>query len=236
MRSLGILSVAVLVSCVEYELEGPGRVDVNRPDTDTVSDPPIDTEIPDTENNEPDPPNPDPPINTDPPTDVDPPSEHIDNCPDGATATLAAGVYVTSWDRTQIPGSIEAETGGWYHLYDYALSESGSSQPNESGYLRSPNGTNPDGQPHWGNCGSDWIQPDQDNSGPPPAGLRAYLGTFWLDEGTNAFTFYHYCPLYRAGQCGEFHNTGFGDGTCFTDNWNSVHFDGHGICIVLASP
>jgi hypothetical protein len=167
-------------------------------------------------------------------TPEQPPPEELDECPDGSMATLAGGVYAYSWDPTEMSGTLDAEASGWYHLYDFALSESGDSQWNESAYLRVHNGGNSNGQPKWANCEADWVQVDSDNYGAPSSGTRSYLGTFWLDAGSNSFTFHHYCPLFRDGLCTDLHNTDDSASTCDAGNWNSVHFEGEGICIVLA--
>ncbi len=201
-----MVGLVLLMACVDYEFQTPNDGSGKTDDTSTPEEQ----------------------------TPNEPPFEVIDECPDGATASLTAGVYVLSWDPSDASGSLEADAEGWYHLYDYALSESGTSQTNESGYLRVPNDGNPDGLPRWANCESEWVQVDQDNAGTPTTGARSYLGTFWLEEGPNTFTFHHFCPLYRSGVCADLHETSDSESTCDSSNGNSVHFEGEGICIVLA--
>jgi len=204
MRELVLIATVLSTGCVEYDLNSPSTRFIG-PDTPGTWD-------------------------TAPPA---PPMDEIDECPNEAEVSIASGVYVLSWDRTEVSGVLEAQSQGWYHLYDFALSESGDSQRNESGYLRLPNDINPDGQPRWSNCQSNWVQVDQDNY-QAPAATRVYLGTFWLNEGPNPFSFTHYCPLYRAGHCLGLHDAEDAKSTCESGNLNSVHFEGEGLCIVLA--
>ncbi len=156
----------------------------------------------------------------------------LDGC-DGATATLSSELVVMSWDPTTESGTLDAPVSGQYHLYDYAIIESGASQTNESAYVRVTNSVNTDGAPLFTNCGDDWVVVDADNTSSLPTGSRQYVGTFSLVEGENDLTISHYCPLYRDGQCESFHDATSG-GTCDSSNVNSVHFTGEGICLILA--
>ena len=120
---------------------------------------------------------------------------------------------------------------GWYHIYDYAVAESGASQTNEIMYIRVPNSDHPAGRSMYHNCEREWIVEDSDNSGSAPSN-RQYLGTFWLRQGTNALEMHHYCPLYRSGSCGQFHNANDQGSTCDSNNVNSTHLTGLGLCLV----
>lgn len=165
----------------------------------------------------------------------DPPEELIDDCRDGNVATLpSGGMVVLSWDPTTDVGTLATAVSGWYHVYDYTIAESGSSQTNETARFRITNAGNPEGTPRYANCGEDWWVMDADNDGELPEGTRIYIGTFWLEPGQNDLTMEHLCPTLRAGECTELHETGDAGSTCDTSNPNSVHFDGEGICIVPA--
>ena len=166
----------------------------------------------------------------------DDPDEFIEDCEDGSIATLPDGpIYVLSWDPTSATGTLVTSLAGWYHVYDYTIAESESSQTNETAYFRISNATTPDGAPYHANCGDEWMVMDADNGGALPSGTRIYIGTFYLEAGPNDVTMHHYCPLQRAGECDELHNTSDSSSTCETGNVNSVHFDGEGICIVPAT-
>jgi len=163
-----------------------------------------------------------------------PPVEITDECPDGATVSMSPSeIYVLSWDSTAATATLTASDSGYFHIYDYSIAESGSSQWNESGYVRVSNATNTGGEPVYANCGYDWIVSDSDNYGPLPSGSRIYIGTFWLDAGSNTLTLNHYCPLYRAGECPAFHKTDTSD-TCDNDGVNSVHVVADGLCVTPA--
>ncbi len=176
------------------------------------------------------------PDEPDDPGDPDDPDEFIEDCADGSVATFPSGpIYVLSWDPTSASGTLVASTAGWYHVYDYTIAESESSQTNETAYFRITNATNTGGAPYHVNCGDEWVIKDADNSGALPSGTRIYIGTFYLEAGQNEVTMYHYCPLQRAGECDDLHITSDSSSTCETGNVNSVHFDGEGICIVPAT-
>jgi hypothetical protein len=165
-------------------------------------------------------------------TDVDmPPTTFLEDCNPDTSANFDGGeIYVKSWDRETDGGTLSAAEAGWYHLYDWSLAESGSSQTNEVSYLRSTNGRRPDGEPYHANCADEWIIDDFDNGGTPEQ--RIYAGTFWLEAGANDLTMIHYCPLERRGYCPQFHDTSDASSTCDSDGPNSVHFSGEGLCLV----
>ena len=166
----------------------------------------------------------------DPPTD-DPPDPIPDpeDCAAGATVTVAGTVWTGSYTGARRT-VVRASASGWYHLYDAYVAESGASQRNESGYLNITNPSNPSGKPAEGNCNGEYIVVDNDNSGAPPS--QVFIGTFYLEAGDNTLTLKHYCPLQRAGQCGEFHNTSASGSTCGSGNVNSIHLDLRAFCAV----
>jgi len=173
-----------------------------------------------------------------PPSFDDPPNERpptfLDgDCEGNETAWFDfSEIYVKSWDVTLHEGAVHADVAGWYHIYDRGMAESGSSQTNETAFVRILNVTNPSGLPAWANCGDDWFVVDADNFGAPNQPL--YVGTFWLDEGDNALELMHYCPVYRNGGCTGLHITDWGEGTCESTNPNSVHLSAEGACVVPA--
>ena len=166
-------------------------------------------------------------------SDVDlPPEIFVDACAPDVTASFDSGeIYVKSWERETDSGTLTADQSGWYHVYDYSLAESGSSQTNEVSYLRITNSRRPDGEPYWENCAGEWIVDDFDNSG-SVEGRRIYTGTFWLEAGANDLALIHYCPLERRGYCPDFHDTSDAASTCDSDGPNSVHFNGAGLCLL----
>jgi len=154
-----------------------------------------------------------------------------DGCVDGDVASWAPGeIVVAAWNPLEAEGVITANTAGLYAIYDRSLAESGPSQTNESAYLQVTTDANPAGQPEEGNCAGWWVVVDDDNDGAPPQD-PVFLGTFWLERGENPVTLHHYCKLYRAGQCQDFHNPSPKNGSCDSDNWNSVHLLGEGVCL-----
>ncbi len=166
----------------------------------------------------------------------EPPEELIPDCDPGATATMSPGeIYVTSWDQPSATATLSADQAGFYHIYDYSIAESGASQRNETAYLRVTNGTRPEGEPVYANCGYEWLVRDADNDGPLPEGSRIYIGTFYLEAGDNTLNLYHYCPLYRAGECPSFQDSSTDD-TCDGSGANSVHILAEGLCLVKALP
>jgi len=167
------------------------------------------------------------------PPDGDPPSDFHDDCDGGTQATSGSSIYVLSWDPVQMNGALEAPTSAWYHLYSSHIAESGADQRNESAYYRVPTSADPKGYPRWGNCSNEWIVRDADNGSGPPGAL-IYIGTFWLEKGSNDLEMHHYCPLQRSGQCNAYHVTSDSNSTCDTSNANSVHFEGSGICVTRA--
>ncbi len=165
--------------------------------------------------------------------DLPPETVMDDPCPDDVNATFGPGeIYVKSWDRTQDAGVLTAAVAGLYHVYDFTIAESGSSQHNESAFFRVSNATNPEGFPELSNCRDEWVVQDADNDGALAVGQRIYVGTFWLDEGDNALSMHHFCPLVREGACPDLHIEDDPGGTCDSGNVNSVHFVGEGLCLV----
>jgi hypothetical protein len=172
-----------------------------------------------------------------------PPADRISECPPDAVQIVdfhgPSGedeIYVLAWNNTTASATLEAPLAGLYDLYDTSVAESGASQTNETGFIRVSNDHNPDGAPVWANCGDDWIVPDSDNAGPPPAAW-SYLGTFDLNEGANALTLHHWCPVYRTGNCAWFH-VGDPDGPsgCNDDGPNSIHLNVDGFCMIPRRP
>jgi len=147
--------------------------------------------------------------------------------PDGETE-----IYVLDSDPSEATATLVVPVSGLYAVYDTAVSESGASQTNETGFLRIRNSANPTGVPENPNCGEDFLVQDSDNSGIPPAPL-SYLGMFELVEGDNEVTLYHFCPLFNQGECEDFH---IGDpdaeSGCFGSGLNSIHLTGDGLCLV----
>jgi|GEM_PF-3509818 len=235
--------LAVSIRGPEDEIrQGRLRVESNDPaqreaDVDLIHDlPERDVPSGDPPADDDDPSDDDPPIQDDPPDDDPPtpevPPEIVEDCDTSVTASFESDeIYVLSWSSTSATGTLISPASGWFHLYDTSLSESGASQFNESAYLRIASSLRPDGTPYFGNCGDDWVVQDSDNFGVLPTESRIYVGTFWLDEGENTLTMHHYCPLYRSGECPDLHFEDDPGGTCDSDNVNSVHYGGYGICI-----
>lgn len=165
--------------------------------------------------------------------EIDIPPTYLDgDCEEGTMVELsAAELVVMSWDPTTAEATLEVAEQGVYHMYNTHIVESGASQWNESAYFRVVNASVPDGEPLLANCDVDYVVQDADNLG-PPLGTRTYVGTFWLDPGTNTFRMSHYCPVYRAGVCPEHHIPDEPEATCDSGNVNSVHFSGYGLCLV----
>ena len=159
-----------------------------------------------------------------------PPYNEEDCAQEEPVSWSPAELIVGSWNSVSASGAVHVATAGWYAIFDTALSESGSSQTNETGILQISNAANPDGWPLFGNCGDWWIVADSDNGG-SPSDTPVYLGTFWLESGENQVTLYHYCTVYRSGQCPEFHNDTPAGGHCESSNWNSIHMQANEICL-----
>jgi len=162
------------------------------------------------------------------------PEETLSDCEGVADVELNHELMSLSWDSSMAEGNVYVETEGTYHVYSNYIAESGSSQTNESAYIRISNSTNPDGFPMFSNCNTDWVVADLDNGMAIPSGMVAYVGTFYLAQGDNAITMGHYCPLYRAGECPSFHIEIDSSSTCDTGNPNSVHFTGTAVCLLPA--
>jgi hypothetical protein len=168
----------------------------------------------------------------DPPTDAPPdPIPDPTACAATPPVTITGGTtYVLSTGRTTDTRTIRATVAGWYHLYDAYVAESGTSQWNESAYLRVTNARNPSGLPASGNCNGDFVVVDNDNSGTRPS--MVFMGTFWLEAGNNTLTFAHYCPRQRAGHCPEHHNPTPTWSTCSSGQGNSAHLDLRAFCAI----
>jgi len=165
----------------------------------------------------------------------EPPPLKLNSCPEGTVASFTPDeIYVLSWDDQVAEGALTTDAEGWYHVYDFAVAESGDSQWNETVAFRIINDTNPSGEAYWTNCDGEWWVEDADNQGEPAPGAVLYIGTFWLDSGENTLQMSHYCPVYRSGNCTSFHRTDDPEATCESGNVNSAHFLGEGICLVQA--
>jgi hypothetical protein len=167
--------------------------------------------------------------------DGDDDDETDEDCPNGVAATVTDSdgdgwVVILSDDPTDW-AIVNVPVDGVYELYDSQLAESGASQMNETGYLTISNSVNPVGFPVNPNCGGLFIVADADNNGTPTQ--PTFLGTFSLMAGEdNLLTLNHYCGLYQAGQCQQFHNGDPNSGSgCNTNNANSIHMDIDGLCI-----
>ena len=159
-----------------------------------------------------------------------------DDCPNGVSATVTDSdgdgwVVITTSDPEDW-AIVNVPVDGVYEIYDSQLSESGSSQMNETSYITVSNSVNPVGLPVAANCDSRWIIGDTDNVSTPVDPI--YVGTFsMMASEDNLLTLHHYCPLYQNGQCPSFHNGDPNSGSgCNTNDANSVHMDLDGICIV----
>jgi hypothetical protein len=165
------------------------------------------------------------------PSSDGPPEDSIGECELGTLASFDSGeIYILSWDPLA-SGPLNAEDAGFYHLYDYSIAESEDSQRNESAFLRITNASNPEGTPVYSNCEVDWVVMDNDNDQVPVAGTRIYMGTFWLDAGVNTLELHHLCTYIREGLCTEMHDEEDPESTCESDNANSVHYLGEGLCL-----
>ena len=236
-----------LLACVDYDLRDPEDASAGSsahpPGWTDTSEP--GERVPDLDSSDsgdsaaPDSPEEDPPEEEEPPWEYthpptgSPPDKTRSSC-EGVSASFSPGeIYVLSWSNTSASGTLTAPQQGWYHVFNQNVAESGASQRNESAYFRVTNATHPSGEPRWGNCGDDWVLPDKDNNG--STALFYYIGTFWLDSGDNALTMHHYCPDYRSGSCTWMHDGQDSEATCESDNPNSVHFNGDGLCVAVAN-
>lgn len=221
--------IATLLACSEYGLD-PHQPKPELTEHDGSGDS-HDTRDPrDPTPSDDDGPDPDP---DDPPEH--PPAESLDHdCPEDQLAVFSEDeIWVGAHGNTTASGALHAPAAGWYHVYNTHIVESGATQHNESVFFHVPNATHPDGLPAFGNCGDDYVVVDGDNDG-PPAGNQTLIGTFWLDAGDNELVMTHYCTLYDQGRCPEHHIDQPSSQTCDTNNINSVHFMGFGVCLVPA--
>jgi hypothetical protein len=164
---------------------------------------------------------------------------HLDDCPEDGVAITDfvtddgdGEIHTLSWGPTWASATLVAPVAGRFAVYNADVYESGGAQTNESGYLRIRNEANPEGVPETPNCDQEHVVVDGDNDGPPPGPL-VHMGTFSLVEGDNELVLHHYCPLFRAGRCGDLH---IGDPAassgCHGGGLNSLHFVGAGLCLV----
>jgi len=169
--------------------------------------------------------------------DDESPPETIEECPEDVDYTFYdpdgdGYVAVTSWNDTEDSATLYVDFTGVYHVYDTYIAESGATQTNEHGYITITNSLNPTGEPVYPNCDTYYIVEDSDNAGTPPPG-SIYVGTFPLVAGEdNELTIYHYCVLYRAGICTQFHNAGGSDTTCDDNGPNSIHMALDALCLI----
>lgn len=211
--SILTFAIPLLAACSEYDLAGGD--DPTSPKTDTASESQG---------------------QGDSGEDGPPPNLLEGDCPPGSVAVFdQSEIYVTSWDNPTASGVLITDHSGWYHVYDYSVAESGAEQTNESAWFNIQNAASTYGKPYWSNCDDEWVVQDSDNNG-FPSDTRIYVGTFWLEPGENQLTLNHYCPLYRAGSCPEFHIDSDASSTCDSNGANSAHFNGEGICLVTADP
>ena len=161
----------------------------------------------------------------------EPPEYQEKDCLGDELVVFSPGeIFVLAWEQSQASATLTTDSEGWYAIYDASLAESGGSQTNESAYIQIITPGNPTGQPRFANCEGWWIAVDEDNDGTPPE-EPVYLGTFWLEAGDNTLTLHHFCTLYRAGLCEDFHNPTPENGSCDSPNWNSAHLLGEGLCL-----
>ncbi len=172
---------------------------------------------------------------TEPPEPPEPPDEVISDCnnPDATAVWNGNEIWVASPDDMTNSGTLQVSDTGWFHVYSAYSAESGTDQWNESAFYRFKNDDNPTGQPFFGNCGEEWVVRDSDNDQAWTGGDYIYLGTFRLVEGNNTLVLEHYCLLFNAGECQEFHITDEPSSTCGTENANSAHFSGE-LCLLTA--
>jgi len=171
------------------------------------------------------------------------PTEPMESCPPGFefNSNGLRELKVFGPENYRVSDSLNvnfsSQTPGHYNIYNRRVSESGSSQTNESAYFRFVNDTNPDGLPEFSNgineFGEDvWVMQDHDNNG--ETGEFYYVGTFWI-EPTTTIEMHHYCAMFRGGGSPEFHNPFPTQGDCQSDNINSTHFQLSGVCMVPGS-
>lgn len=147
---------------------------------------------------------------------------------DLSVSSLNRDLEVASWERPEDTAVLSVKKGGWYWLFDGAPSDDGTLQQNETAWLRVSNPTNPQGRSAQQNCEQEWVVADEDRSDG-----RRYLGLFWLEEGPNAVTMHHACPLIRLGRCGTFQNGRPGT-SCVSYSSNSVQLGADSLCAVQA--
>ena len=247
-QSLSLLTLLIASGCGEYSLqplgkgsaddtatrsagpgEPPGLADTGAPVLAPVAGP-----IPDVGFDIPEPvlpPEPEP--EPDPGPDPDPPGDLLHGCDSpSATATWGDGeVWVSTTGSMTRRGNLDVSETGLFHIYSAYSAESGATQMNESAYYRIENDTAPDGLPLYGNCGDEWVVRDMDNDEPWAPGDYLYIGTFFLEEGDNDLELNHYCELFSAGECAEFHVDEDETSTCPSSNPNSAHFSGD-VCLL----
>ena len=242
LMALLCLAAAAFWACSDYDVHGDdddtGSSDDDddddnddNGDDDVADDDAVDDDAADDDNGD------DDVADDDAGDDDETPPETIEECPEDVDYTFYdpdndGFVAVQSWDPLEESATLYVDFTGIYHIYDTYIAESGASQTNEHGYLTITNSQNPSGVPLYPNCDTYYIVEDSDNAGTPPPG-SIYVGTFPLVAGeNNELTIYHYCPLYRAGICTQFHNAGGSDTTCDDSGPNSIHMALDALCLV----
>ena len=147
---------------------------------------------------------------------------------DVSVSPLDRDLDVASWDRREDTSVLAVKRGGWYWLFDGAPRTDGTLQENETAWIRVSNPTNPEGRSAQQNCEREWVVADAD-----APRYRRYLGLFWLEQGPNAVTMHHACPLIRLGRCSDFQN-GRPGSSCVSYSSNSVHLGADSVCAVQA--
>lgn len=237
MRRTALLALLLTTACSDYNLNKPGDDEPGGDGTEDHDDGEVGEPEGDEDDGDPsedDPGLDDPSDDTAEPDEPEegPPDEPLDDCEGDVEATWESGeIAVLGREDAPDSGTLTVPEAGWYHVYDTSIAESEDAQGNESAYLRIPSSADGDGLPMWGNCSEDWVVVDPDNGGPLPDGTRLYMGTFYLNEGENTVWLHHYCTRYRAGECADLHIEDDSDSTCDTNNPNSVHFSGEGLCL-----
>lgn len=114
---------------------------------------------------------------------------------DLSVSNLDRSLSVAAWDRPEDVAVLTVKRAGWYWLFDGSEDDQGALAVSDAAWVRVSNPTNPEGVSAQQNCEREWIADDAS---------RGYLGLFWLEEGRNAVTLHHACPLIRRGVCGDF--------------------------------
>lgn len=149
--------------------------------------------------------------------------------------------------QTRSCATIHVEETGYYEIFDMELSESCTTQVDETGYLTVENTCNAGGEPLEHNAAGHFVVDDQDNigactagSGSCGAGLTCrdsgprygfccgpdspvFLGTFLLVAGeANKVCVNHWCPEYHS-ELSAGRDWGHVNDGCSNSNVNSIH-------------